>query len=344
MKNIFNCVLGLLLLSSASHAGSLNLDMRADYSSVTNTDLNTPDQTRFYFKTGRLDYIGKANEDISFRVRWTFNKDTSRQVDEVHQGIELAYLTQKFNDHFSLTAGKFNTDFGGFEGGTSGADLYMLSQFYRASGRSPNLLSTSELLYLTGAKATFTHGEQLLHIMATDEPDKKAGEPKEQNSNMFGIVYRSLFLEKSLGFNLSYHFLPGASKDDKHQFTTIGLLWDSAPVRITVDYLMNEFKADATGYKDSVNSLVAKVSYTGWEFWTPRIGFISSEETIGGNIDKTNRYTGYEAIFEYKPYKETNFRYHLAYNNMKSTGDDYPQDGTREEVIAGARLMADFLK
>lgn len=344
MKRIFKYALGFLLISVTGYAGTVNLDMRADYSSVTNTDLGTPDQTRFYFKTGRLDYIGKVNEDLSFRVRWTFNKDTNRQVDNVQQGIELAYLTQKLSDRFSLTAGKVHTEFGGYEGGTSGADLYMLSQFYSASGKSLNLLSTSELLYMTGAKGTLNYQDQVLHILATDEPDKKAGDTKEQNSTMFGAIYRGLYLDKSLGLNLSYHFLPGPSKDDKHQFTTVGVLWDSSPVKVTVDYLMNEYKQDSTGYKDSLNSLVAKVAYTAWEKWTPRIAFISTEETIGAASDKTNRYTGYEAVFEYKPYKDTHFRYHVAYNNMKSTGDDFPKDGTREEIIVGARLMADFLK
>lgn len=345
MKKFLIATLALSAMTTTSHAGSLNLDLRADYNSTTYKDSpGSSDQTKFYFKTGRIDYQGKATDDLSYRVRWTFTKDTTRLVDSVQTGVELAYLTHKMSDVFSLTAGKLNTEFGGFEGSTSGADLYLTSQFYTPTGASTTLLGTKDLLYMTGVKATASFEGQQIHLMATNEPDAKAGPTATQNSSMFGVVWRGAFMEKALNFNLSYHTLGGPVKNDKHQFTAAGVMWNSAPVMVSLDYLMSEFKADATGFKDSTNSIVAKVAYTGIENWTPRIEFTSSEEKIGGATDTKNTYTGIGAVLEYKPYNETNFRYHVAYNNTKASYDGVADNAIKDEVVVGARLLADFLK
>ncbi|KHD88953.1 MAG: hypothetical protein OM95_05655 [Bdellovibrio sp. ArHS] len=337
----------------SAQAGSLNLDMRADYNSTTYTDSTLPDQTKFYFKTGRLDYQAKALEDLSFRVRLAFNKDATRGVDATQTAVEYAYLTHKMNDTFSLSFGKFNTEFGGFEGSTSGADLYLTSEFYTRANLTgaataalgANNVGTASLLYQTGVKGTFTFSGQTVHVLATNEAggNTAVGPTDSQNSSMYGVIYRGAFVDKALNLNLSYHTMAGPTADDKHQFMAAGVMWNSSPIMFQFDYLVSEFKQDATSNKDTTSSMVAKLAYTGWEQWTPRLEFTSTEDKqeIAGDI--TQKFMGYGVVVEYKPYVDTNFRYHLSYNNITEkpeTGDDVKRD----EVVVGARLMADFLK
>lgn len=150
-------------------------------------------------------------------------------------------------------------------------------------------------------------------------------------------------MEKALNFNLSYHTVNGAAKDDKFQFVDAGVMWNSSPFIAQLDYLLYDYKEEATGKKDQVASFVGKLAYTGWEKWTPRLELTSSEETTEVAAKAKNKFMGAGAVLEYKPYADTNFRYHLAYSNVKmepETGDNI----IKQEVVLGARLMADFLK
>lgn len=349
MKKFLITALAITTVATSAQAGSLSLDLRADYNSATFDKSTEADTTKYYFKTGRLDYQGKASDELSYRARITFNKDATRTSPDASQpAVEYAYVAHKMTDSFTLTAGKFNTDFGGFEGATSGADLYLTSEFYTRTGpKGPlgaGVLGSKDLLYMTGVKATYTYDAHTFSFLSTNEDTTKAGPTGTQNSTMMGAIWRGAFMDKALNLNLSYHTMNGAAKDDKHQFTAVGAQWNSSPYIAQLDYLMSEFKADATGFKDGINSIVAKFAYTGFEQWTPRLEIASSEETIGGATDTKNKYLGYGAVAEYKPVAETNFRYHVALNHVKASGDSYIGNVTKQEVVIGARLLADFLK
>lgn len=332
-------------MASSAFAGSLNLDARVDYNATTfNSEATSPDFTKFYFKTGRLDYAGKLNDETSFRVRWAFNKSQVPQLrDSLPAGVEYASITRKLSDDFSFTFGKMGSEIGGFEGLTSGADLYLLSEAYsRKNGNNSNIagfFGTSDMLYLTGAKATYAFAGQSISLATydaeTDVPST-AG-PLAQNYGVNGLVYRGAFMEKTLQFIASYHESK-ASEDDKNSWYAVGVKWDSAPITASVDYVVTQAKTAADD--DKIASIIGKLAYTGMEQWIPRFEVTSSEVDQAGVTDK---YMGYGLIAEYVPKKEETFRYHVAVNQvteMPDTGDDI----TRTEVIVGTRLLADFLK
>lgn len=337
-----------------AQAGSISLDLRADYNSTTYTDSDKSDSTRYMFKVARIDYQGKATEDLSFRVRLSLLKNGDiLDNDSAQNVVEYGYLAHKLGEMFTLTAGKFNTEIGGFEGAVNGADRYLASEFYTKSSLSATStaavsafnLRTSDLLYSTGVKGTFAFEGQQIHVMATNEPvnSTAAGPVTTQNSSLYGIAYKGAFVEKALNVILSYHTMAGPVKDDKHQFMGAGVMWNSAPIMVSADYLVSEFKQDASSNKDTLTSIVAKLAYTGWEQWTPRLEYVSSEDKqeIAGDIK--NKFEGMGAVLEFKPYDDQTFRYHIAYNSLTQK----PQTGAdikREEVVVGARLLADFLK
>ena len=68
-----------------------------------------------------------------------------------------------------------------------------------------------------------------------------------------------------------------------------------------------------------------------------------SEEKIEVGSNAKNRFNGAGVVFEYKPIADTNFRYHFAYSgtNMETEGG---KTINKQEVVAGVRLLADFLK
>lgn len=338
----------LLTMASTSFAGSLNLDMRADYSSTTYDNSTLSDSNRFYLKTGRLDYNGKVFEDVTFRVRWAFAKDTTvLKTDNAQKALELAYLAHKLSDNFTLTLGRLNTEFGGFEGMNGSPDLYLTSEFYTHAGPNGplpgNNLGTAALLYMTGIKATFNTESHVFHLLATNESTDEAATTMNQDAPMMGAVWRGNFFEKALGATLSYHTQKGDNSGDRHQFYAAGLMWKGTDFMAVADYLVSSFKLDATNETDTVTSIVGKIAYLGWEHWMPRLEITSSEEKHETGAAEKNKYFGYGAVVEYYPYKEKNFRYQVAFNNIElkpETGDRV----TRQELIVGTRILADFLK
>lgn len=336
--------------ASLASAGTLNLDMRLDYLSTTYKDTTTPDTAKFGFKTGRLDYQGTLNEDIHYRARIAFTKNTTVQgTDKSQQAVEFAYLTHKTSDQLAITLGKLSPEIGGFEGSTSSADLYLTSEAYTRSinpPTPPTIITNNELLYMTGAKATWTFlPEQKLSFVITDKLDKPdlSGPADNQNSNLFGVIYRGGFQEKTLHFNLSYHTQDGAKENDRHQFYAAGVMWRAEPISLSVDYLVSEFKEDASGHKDSLSSAVVKFAYTGIEYWTPRADLIFSEQKNEIKSQDKTKYTGFGLALEYAPYSNNHFRYHVAYTNTQGDPDVGPR-ATREDIIVGTRILADILK
>lgn len=348
--------LAVSMLTSMAH-GSINLDFRADYNSTEyKDDADTiPGSARFYLKTGRIDYKGKLNEDLSFRARWAFNKNaTVATKDNTTTAIELAYLEHKFNDSFSLQLGKVNSEIGGFETGTSSADLYLTSENYTRSTISratPSTLTNLQVLYMTGVKGTFNFEGQNIHVLLTDNTsDTTSAAPSgatisNQNRGMMGLAWKGSFLEKTLGTVLSYYEASpnGGNGDDKHTWISGGVKYDMSPVTAYIEYHSANYKDGASGDNNTLTSIVFKAAYTGFEEWTPYIEYFNSEDKREIGTATTDKYNGYGFVAEWAPKKENTFRYHLAYNIVNEELEEGTKY-TKNEFVVGARLMADFLK
>ncbi len=371
MKKTILGSIAAIALSTTAHAGSVNLDFRADYLGTNYNDAaktaiaGLGDSSRFYLKTGRIDYKGTVNEELSFRVRLAFTKDagTVAKKDALTSAVEFAYLTHKMSDHFSLSVGRLSSEIGGFETGTSGADLYMTSENYARSvltRAGSNNFGTLAALYVTGVKATFSAWGQDLHIVAADNllSDPSAGTAPNtastQNRSLVGAAWKGSFLDKQIGTSLNYFEMSPqggagaqAGGSNKNSFMNAGVRYNGEaielPFVLAVDYHLNTYKQDSSGNEDKLSSIVAKFSYTGIEQWIPRVEYFTSEDKRAIGTATTDKYTGYGAVLEYVPKKENTFRYHVAYNSVTmkpETGDDQ----TKQEIVVGTRLMADFLK
>lgn len=369
MKKFSVILSALAMTASAQAANSLEYDFRGDWQSldyndaaITTAPTTVADSTRFYLKVGRLQYKGSINDRYSYVGRLAFNKPavdsatSNSKRDSLNSSVELAYITDKMSDMFSLSLGKFNTEIGGFEGATSGADLYMVSPYYQHSAVKTltganlgiNESGAKNILYMTGVKGTLTFDQtQNVHFLATNnavsDPTDASGN-FNQNRGLMGIIWKGSFMEKTFQSILSYHEVSPqsstANPDNKHSFLSAGIKYDSSWVG-SLEYNTTSYKDGATGKSDSVYAAILKLGYK-MDQWTPRLEFFTSEEKIEIASTATNKFTGVGAVLEYKPTAE-NFRYHIAYNNVTTkpaTGDDQ----TRTEIVVGARLLGDMLK
>ncbi|WP_413559708.1 porin [Bdellovibrio sp. HCB209] len=362
MKKFFLAALATTTAVSAANAGTLNFDARADYDTLTYQDSPTQlDSNKFYFKTIRLDYQGKVNEDLSYRLRAAYNKNattTAGAGDNSQTALEFAYITHKMGD-LSLQMGKLGSEYGTFESQTSGADLYLTSQAYTKTGPNGALvgqyLSSSNLLYVLGAKLAWTiTPDQSLSLVAFKTPDTLTATtpPPVATSNamMEGLIYKGAFMEKTLKVMASYHYGVGTNSKDKYNLGSAGINWSFLPTwNAEIDYTTSSFEADAGGAKDSINSIIGKVAYTGFEQWTPRLEVISSEEKVETNAtatnNGTNKFMGYGAVVEFKPIADTNFRYHVAYSNTtQEMANSALKDAKVDQITVGVRLNSDLLK
>jgi hypothetical protein len=366
---------GLLIATAGTaSAGSISYDFRADYSSMSYNADNLPTNSRFLLRTGRLDFKGALNESLTYQARWAFNKPatygatattaTNQNRDSLNNSVELAFITHKVSDLFTLSLGKFNTEIGGFEGATSGADLYLTSPMYThtgpgntvgasatgtlAGGNFATNSSTNNLLYGAGLKATVTAMEgQTLSLVATNNSaDATEGTNPSQNRGLLGAIYKGVFMDKALTGLLSYHELSTQAPNTlgKHTFMSAGVKVDMLPWAATLEFQTTDFKADAVGVtgKDNLNVVIGKLAFTSG-MWTPRLEAFTGEEKREIGTTETNRFTGLGAVLEYKP-TDDNFRYHVAFNTIASKPENTANEVTRNEIVVGARLFGDFLK
>ncbi|HEY8269309.1 MAG TPA: porin [Pseudobdellovibrionaceae bacterium] len=362
MKAILALLSGLTAFASA-HANTLNYDFRGDWQSYTyNTAAGLPDSTRFYLKTGRLDFKGNLNDRFSYQLRWGFYKPavdtgiTNAKRDSLNSSVEYAYVTDKMSDLFALSLGKVNTEIGGLEGATAGPDLYLVSPNYQhtavktLSGANIgiNQSGASNILYMTGAKGDFNFLDQHIYVMVLNNIADSADPAGNfnQNRGLMGLTWKGSFFDKALTGLASYHEVsPQSATGDtgnKHNFISAGVKYDTSSWVGSLEYTTTTYKDGASGNKDTLTSEIAKFGYK-LDQWTPRLELFSSEEEIGiGTTTGTNKFMGYGVVVEYKPTAE-NFRYHLAYNTISAkpiSGDTQ----TRTEIVLGARLLGDFLK
>ncbi len=358
------------LISTQAHAiGSLNLDMRADMLSQTYNDaaLAAPaagqNNYRFVLQTARLDYKGTLNEATTFRARIRFAAKTQGAMDfrdNTNPTLDFAYVTHKMSDFLKLTVGKLATEIGGYEGNTAGPDLYFTSEAYGGSvlsGTAPKLVGYSGLLYETGAKLTFSFGDNDLSLVAfnLDAANDRGGtnqltttattSANSQDKNAFGVAFKNSLLDKTLGFMASY-YTQATTPDNKNDWTTVGVQWSPNPIVLQVDFtnINSAFGASPASFKDVLTSTTALVTYAVTENFAAGVKASTSAETLdSATTPVKNKYMSYGLQAEFKPVASEPYRYHLALNNRTMT-PDAGDARNLQEIIVGMRINADFLK
>lgn len=367
-------LLAALVSGLTAHAGSISFDTRADLLSNDYDNASaSADNTQFKLDTVRLDSKGKLNDSVSYRLRLRFNKETASlggtpvssvktisQRDGTGAGLDLAFVTNKFNDSMALTVGKFATDMGGYEGSVSGADLYMKTIGFSGSRGIGDL-------YYTGTKFAYSFLDQEVALHVANQTVDASGLGNtgvagkfNQNKFMTGLVYKGTFMDKALTAIASYHTqegkITGPGTDDpqyKNTYMSVGAKYETDMFAVDGDYSMNTLGGYTVGYttaqaakNDTLNTMQVGFAYK-MDQWTPRLKVESTTETVASasTTDTKTTYTGTQLAVEYKPVKDDMFRYHFAYWQREAKDDTAGAVAkTDKYIVLGTRIMADFLK
>ncbi len=363
MKYLF--ALALALFSPVQALAALTYDFRfdmqsRDYDEETNK-AGTEDFMRFYIQRGRLDFQGKQNDDVSYRLRLRFNQPAAGKVDagtsqptvnerdSLGAWIDHASVTQKIYEFGFLTLGKFASDIGGYEGAAV-ADRYVLSSTY-ARSTTAGLTGSEDFQFYTGLKvgAAFMDHEVSLHIANAEPVDHTVGGKFSQNKPALGIVWKGNFADGVYLPLFAYHQLPGApgsTTGGKLSFLSLGNRLQLDDLLIDVDFLKNDYRDDLPGAQ-TVNSAI--VTSFGFKLGslTPKLqvnqGNIEARAAAGATDTKTKR-TSTALAVEFVPDLKDRFRYHAAIARTELEVVGAAKTEKISELILGARLLGDFLK
>tara|TARA_B110001454_G_scaffold219192_1_gene251213 strand:- start:98146 stop:99171 length:1026 start_codon:yes stop_codon:yes gene_type:complete len=341
MFNALKVSVFLLLLVGLAHPGSVNFDFRFEWDSSSYNNAakaaGSKASSQFLMRTGRVDFKGNLNKDISYRLRWGIDHDgatAQHKTDNFSTQVDYAYVQDKVSEDIWITLGKFASELGSIEGNMSSPDIYLPSQAYAA-------LSTNDFLYVSGAKLTAAVLGQEVSLYVVNQSDSQS---IEQTKLAYGLVYKGKFLNSTLFPNLGYFSdeKQGMSTDVKMttNISSAGVKWDPKPYYINLDYIIFAQKnVSAVDVKDTITTLLFDAGYD-FEDVIPKFKY---EMTTKKNGSVKEQYDGVAVGVEFKPYPQDIFRYHV----MVTQTTIKPESGDsrfEQHFLVGTRIYGDFLK
>ncbi|MBX3040375.1 MAG: hypothetical protein KF789_06660 [Bdellovibrionaceae bacterium] len=363
MKLSLMPLLSLISLSVPAHAASLLLEMRTDADSASYNRAawatGKRDETGFLLQTARLDLKGDLAENLSYRLRFRVNNESTVQgVDALATRVDFASVSHKM-EFVTLTLGKTGAEVGGHEGLMDSRDIYLKSEANKAVTGSYNALSTNtrpvfyQSKFNTGVKAQVGLGESDLILMVMNNPEaESSATPRPHNRMLQGAVWKGKFAGNTLQPVLSYHTfksnLDGLSStsETESKLMAAGFKWADQGSFVQLDYI----QLKATGLALAVPSdfqVTSVVFEGGYQMgaWTPRLKAEMSKvtETPDTGAKLENDVTGYSLAMDYRVPEASFARYHVALS-QKTVRRDQAPDLTENHLIAGFTLVHDLLK
>lgn len=341
MFNRIKLLVVLFSVGGAANAGSVNFDFRFDLdSSSYNNAAKTAGakaSSQFLMRTGRVDFKGNLNNEISYRLRWGVDHEGSpvaSKPDNISSQVDYAYIQHQVAEGMAITLGKFASEIGSIEGNMSSPDIYMPSQAY-------SQISGNKFLYLGGVKLTYTLMAQEASAYVANQSDSQSA---EQSKMSYGFVYKGNFVNGTLFPNLGYlsDEKQGVTSDIKMTtvITSIGAKWDPKPYYLNFDYIIYEQKnISAVDVKDTSTTMILDGGYD-FEGVIPKIKYEMTTKKSGPSKEQ---HDGVVVGVEFKPYPQDIFRYHVMVTQM-TVKPDAGDSRFEQHFLVGTRIYGDFLK
>ncbi len=321
-----------LLASTIVVAGDykFNIEGRSDLI-IKTTESETPSGTKdkdkensFYNTMVRLNAQANVNENLSLRFRYRFNKlgtDTNR--DNSNSALDFAFVDHK-NSYFTTRFGKQSwSNAAGRESMVSGSDVFLtsnaLANFRTAVGE-----------YRFGASAMFKFLEVHNLTLALSNPNTAVTDTtgnSKNNAVAYGAYYTASFMDKMIQPTLAYTLAPqdgdknvtAASQTKKGNFSLMSAGLRSEVAGFTIDADYKTFKKDnrnsgtnTTALEETTKAIYFNVAYAINEF-TPFATYINDKYTKQNTAASDYKANKMALGLMYKPFADTNFRYHVAY-------------------------------
>ena len=338
MKKMISIVaLAAISTSASAFDYKINVEGRADFindsqkTTAASGTVTTAKSNDFLSSVIRLNMAGNINEQLTYRIRYRFNKEgtsTSRRDDST-SALDLFYVDHK-NSLFTTRFGKMNwAEAFGRESFLSSTDRFLSSDAFTAYNNNIGE-------YRFGAAAMYTFLETNKLTLAVSNPNTIMTDTTsntKNNSLAYAVHYSSVLFDKAFQPLLSY---TTAGQDADAEAATPKLKANykmmvagfrtEAVQNLIVDLDWKRFNkekttATAVATDGKTSSIFANVAYTINDL-TPFIQYVNDKfksELAGANADyKKNSFA---AGVMFKPFNDVNFRYHLLYTHSNQKFD-----------------------
>lgn len=297
----------------------------------------------------RLNAIATINENLSFRMRYRFSTmgdATKPNRDLSWDNLDFFYVDHK-TTWFTARLGKQNnTEMLGREFFMAGTDYPVTmannttinpNGFYYAADNSAvyNNVKNDLGLYRTGASLLFSQLEGQLFTLNVSESMKSATtvdtagvtNDSKNTSLAYGFYYNGTFASKMFQPTVGYTLAKLDPETDKagsntteatYKLLALGVKSEVAGFNIEADWKQykrpNHAIVGATSNEDKTTSIWANVAYT-WDMLTPFVNYIHDKYDVSASDTADFKRDALSVGLQIKPFKDNNFRYHVAYTN-----------------------------
>ena len=351
------------LASLASAAPQISLQMRTDYrfDFRNEADSTLTDNSGFDLQYARLDLNGSSDLGLKYRMRLRFDfpsqavdaqsalskdgksvttkatvvaKDTLRGYSDY---VDYAYVKQSLPMGFSVTAGKFFSGRGGYEGATSSADMYTTTLVYSKT--------TAAFQSVLGVQPTWEGLGQTVSLTVANSgvawTSDLSGNKNVQHFLLVGGLWQGTFLGGLVQPHLSYFFRPTKSTTDGQHLATVGVKSKVDIVTTELEWKSLTDTANTKGDNAFMHStsLLAKLDFG---MFRPQLKVFYDNQAVLDEKKSLER-VGISPVLEVAPFEKTNLRWHVGYTYL----DEIPNgkdDRNWSRVFAGVAMNLDILK
>jgi hypothetical protein len=359
----------------ATAAPQINLQMRTDYrfDFRNAADSTLTDNSSFDLQYARLDLNGSNDAGFKYRMRLRFDfptqtagvnittKDVAKLssaktkadstkaltgtavVKDTLKGysdyVDYAYVKQALPMGFSVTAGKFFSGRGGYEGLTSGADLYQTTLVYSKT--------TAAFQSVLGVQPTWEGMGQTVSLTIANSGIEWATDKGVQHFMLVGGLWQGTFLGGWVQPHMSYFFRPTKATDDGQHLATIGVKSKIDIVTTELEWKSLTDTANAKGDNAFMHStsLVTKLDFG---MFRPQLKIFYDNQSVLDEKKSLER-VGISPVLEFAPFEKTNLRWHVGYTYLdeiqKADAKGRSVDDRNwSRVFAGVAMNLDILK
>lgn len=349
MRNSVILFGSIFIFGSSVIAGGITFDSRYDSVSASYNGAalaaGSKNSSSFQGSRLRLLFQSNINEELAGKVRLNLLSANEAPNSEAKfsKYVDYAFLTHQIAEHIYITAGKVIALIGGREAIVNPGDYYFVSM---SGGEILGRPLTS--LWPVGAIIGGQFDNQKIELLVanTTSDDASTG----QTRSMLGVSYLGSFFEKSVQPILSYHADAESENTQKRSYLAAGSKFIFSDFDLDLDYLVNQkgYKTWIANSSKELTSLVLSLRYKyspAWHFIFKGDSSTDKIATSAGISPSFNdtKYSQLGVSAEYYPYADIKFRYHLAII-QKSTKPEAGERQSEQKIIAGLRLVHDFLK
>jgi hypothetical protein len=312
-------------------------------------------RSEFYSNIIRLNATATINENLSARFRYRLSSEQSAatlQRDLSFSNVDFFFIDHK-NQWFTSRIGKSNqVESLGREYFTSGTDYNTTAYKFGSAGAAGttgyaamntavyNQVNNDISNYHVGYSAIYNAIEGQTFTLSAFNPQKtttysdtagsandaknsKLGLGAYYNGNFFGGLFQPTLGYTTVSIAPESNQTTPANNTPSASYKLMAAGVRSSVAGFVIDADWKQYKRDNTATSaavsnaDKTTSIWANVSYT-WDMLTPFVNYIHDKyDRTSANTTTVGDYkrNAFAAGLQIKPYKDNNFRYHVAYSS-----------------------------